>query len=232
MSREMIAFVPCRAGSQRVPRKNTRPFAGVEGGLLAIKLAQLAAADCFDHILVSTNDPDVVKVVKTFAMTSTAKIAIDDRPDYLCTSEASTDSVIDYAAKLFDDADLFWTHVTSPFVEAGQYEAMANKYQAAIAAGTADSLVAVTTLRTFLWDADGPVNYDRAVERWPRTQTLKPIYEINSAAFLIATPLMREVGDRIGRTPLFHELSHQSAVDVDWEDDFVRAEALYRLRSA
>jgi CMP-N-acetylneuraminic acid synthetase len=31
-------FLPCRSGSERVPEKNTKPFAEVEGGLLTIKL--------------------------------------------------------------------------------------------------------------------------------------------------------------------------------------------------
>lgn len=224
----MIAFVPCRAGSQRVPRKNVRSFAGVEGGLLAIKLSQLGAASCFDQIMVSTNDPEVIVVVEAFSERTGAKIVLDHRPDHLCSSEATTDSVIDYAARLFDDAHLFWTHVTSPFVEARHYEEMVSAYQAGLADGIHDSLMAVTTLHTFLWDDNGPINYNRAVERWPRTQTLKPIFEVNSAAFVIATPLMRTLSDRVGTSPILHRLSHDSSLDIDWEPDFARAEAIYQ----
>lgn len=42
MAEEIIAFIPARAGSERVTYKNTRPFAGFEGGLLELKLNQLA----------------------------------------------------------------------------------------------------------------------------------------------------------------------------------------------
>ena len=37
-----IVFLPCRKGSERVPQKNTRTFAGVVGGLLWIKLNELS----------------------------------------------------------------------------------------------------------------------------------------------------------------------------------------------
>ena len=37
----ITAFIPCRAGSERIAKKNTKLFAGKEGGLLAIKLEQL-----------------------------------------------------------------------------------------------------------------------------------------------------------------------------------------------
>ena len=33
----ITAFLPCRKGSQRIPDKNVKPFAGIEGGLLKIK---------------------------------------------------------------------------------------------------------------------------------------------------------------------------------------------------
>lgn len=226
-----VAFLPCRAGSQRVPRKNTRPFAGIEGGLLTIKLRQLATADCFEKILVSTNDPEVIAIAKAYAREAPKPIEIDHRPDHLCSSETSTDEVAAYASKLVDDEILFWTHTTSPFVDASAYDTMAQAYAEGLKQGR-DSLMAVCVLRTFLWDETGPINYDRAVERWPRTQTLKPVYEVNSAAFVIAGPLMRELNDRVGRSPILHVLDHDVAVDVDWEEDFRRAEALYQLRHA
>ena len=46
-----IVFLPCRKGSQRVPNKNTRPFAGVDGGLLRIKLEELLKAKLIDKII-------------------------------------------------------------------------------------------------------------------------------------------------------------------------------------
>lgn len=41
MSDKVAFFLPTRKGSERVKNKNTRPFAGDEGGLVEIKIKQL-----------------------------------------------------------------------------------------------------------------------------------------------------------------------------------------------
>ena len=37
----MTIFLPCRLGSERIPQKNTKDFAGIKGGLLKVKLNTL-----------------------------------------------------------------------------------------------------------------------------------------------------------------------------------------------
>lgn len=225
----ITAFLPCRAGSERVPLKNTRSFAGHADGLLGIKLSQLAACEAIDRILVSTNDPVVIAIAERHAV-GCPKIAIDRRAEHLCRSSTSTDELIAYAASLVEAEVLLWTHVTSPLVDAAEYTRMIACYRAAIAAGSHDSLMAVTTLRTFLWTETGPINYDRAVEKWPRTQTLPPVYAINSAAFLIDGPRMRTLGDRVGERPILYEMDEILAFDVDWEEQFHIAQSLFEAR--
>ena len=47
----ITVFIPCRAGSERVPEKNTRSFAGLDGGLLKIKLDQILRIKLVDKII-------------------------------------------------------------------------------------------------------------------------------------------------------------------------------------
>lgn len=227
----VTAFLPCRAGSQRVPRKNTRPFAGRPDGLLGVKIEQLAACGSIDRVMVSTNDPEVVAIAERFAAAS-PKVVIDHRPDALCSSSTSTDEVVDYVPTVITSGAMLWTHVTSPFVDAGEYARMVDAYRAAVEAGTHDSLMAVTPLRTFLWNERGPVNYDRAVEKWPRTQTLEPVYMVNSAAFMIDVGLMASMRDRVGNKPWLYEMDEIVSFDVDWEEQFHLAERLFRIGGA
>jgi CMP-N-acetylneuraminic acid synthetase len=151
---------------------------------------------------------------------------VRERPDQLGRSETSTDELIAYALATLDADDLLWTHVTSPMVDAAVYrralEAYAQRDQAAH-----DSLMSVLRVQTFLWNADGPINYDRSRERWPRTQTLVPLYEVDSAVFLVPFALAKKRGDRVGNAPRLFELSKTESVDVDWEEDFRIAEVFY-----
>jgi len=226
----VTAFLPCRAGSQRVPHKNTRPFADRADGLLGIKLEQLLSCQALDAVVLSTNDPEVEAIAAPHIARSGGKLRLDRRPDHLCSSATSTDEVIAYLPTVIPEGDVVWTHVTSPFFAAPDYSAAIATYRAARDAGSHDSLMGVTSLKTFIWNATAPVNYDRAAEKWPRTQTLAPLYEVNSAIFIADAATYRAQGDRIGTTPLLYAIPKDKTVDVDWEEDFVIAAELWRLR--
>lgn len=221
---KISAFLPCRAGSERVPKKNTRPFAGIEGGLLKIKLNQLINCKAIDSIVLSTNDESVINIAE--AMRNT-KIKIDRRPEHLATSSTSTDDLVKYVPTIITEGAVLWTHVTSPFVDEMIYSKAIDIYKKAIAEGEYDSLMSVTALRTFIWDREGAVNYDRNKEKWPRTQTIEPLFEIDSGMFIASTDIYRNLEDRIGKKPFLFENSKIDSFDIDWEDDFFIAEAIY-----
>jgi CMP-N-acetylneuraminic acid synthetase len=226
---EVVAFLPCRSGSQRVPNKNTRPFAGEPGGLLALKLNQLVASKTVDRVLVSTNDPVVIERTRA-AMQGQPRIELDLRPDHLCTSATLTDELISYVPSIIPAGIVLWTHVTSPFVGADEYDGLVGAYRDAVAKGENDSLMAVNNLQTFLWQNGRALNYDRSREKWPRTQTLEPVHVVNSAAFIIDVALMKKFDDRIGEKPLLYEMDELTAFEVDWPEQFAIAEMLYTSR--
>jgi len=87
-----------------------------------------------------------------------------------------------------------------------------------------DSLITVTRLQKFIWRQSGPVNYDNTIEKWPRSQDLEPLFEINHGAYVLPFSVMKSFGDRIGAQPYFYELSEDIARDIDWEDQFVHLE--------
>jgi len=61
MSELISCFLPCRKGSERVPRKNTKPFASFHNGLIQIKLKQLLACKLIDNIFVSSDDDEILR---------------------------------------------------------------------------------------------------------------------------------------------------------------------------
>lgn len=221
---KISAFLPCRAGSERVPQKNTRSFAGIEGGLLKIKLHQLIACQAIDTVVLSTNDVEVINIAKAI---NNDKIIIDKRPESLASSNTSTDDLVKYVPTLITEGAVLWTHVTSPFVDEKIYTKAIATYKEKLINKTNDSLMSVTPLRTFIWNKDNPVNYDRKVEKWPRTQTIEPLYEVDSGIFLADINIYRNEEDRVGQTPFLFENNEIESFDIDWEDDFFIAEAIY-----
>ena len=58
-----IAVIPVRGGSKRIPRKNIREFWGKP--IIAWPIEVAKQSELFDHILVSTDDEEIVNVAKS-----------------------------------------------------------------------------------------------------------------------------------------------------------------------
>lgn len=216
----ITAVLPCRAGSERVKNKNTRPFAGFANGLLELKLKQLSAVKDLEEIIVSTNDPIVSDIAAEFSDDYDERVRVVERPDELGRSSTPMSEFIKYLGTLKDEGTMLMTHVTHPFVTHSVFKELIHAWRGAAHRGH-DSLLTVTKLHTFLWDADGqPFNYDSFGEKWPRSQDIAPLFEINHVAYLIPFQKVLEVGDRVGEKPYMHEMSGQAVMDIDWEEQF------------
>lgn len=220
-----IVFLPCRRGSERVKNKNTKEFAGIPGGLLKIKLSQLLGAKLIDEIIVSSDDELVMDIACSLG---DSRIHIDRRPQELALSSTTTDALIKYVATLIEEGTVIWTHVTSPFVQSALYDNMIDTYYKK--KDEYDSLMTVSPLRTFIWNENNAINYDRSIEKWPRTQTISPLFEVNSGAFIADAEIYRKLNDRIGKKVYMYEMDFLESFDIDWPKDFELAELLYRIK--
>ncbi len=221
----IAVFLPTRKGSQRVPNKNTRPFAGFQDGLLELKLKQLVKLKV-DEIILSTNDEVSIEIAKKIIVVH-SNLKLDIRPDVLASGTTNLSDLIAYVPTLTNCEHILWTHVTSPFVDAELYKISIEKYENSLNQGF-DSLISVTPFQNFLWSREENDIINRIGEkRWPQTQDLKKLYEINSAIFLSHRSIYESQGDRVGKKPYLFEMNKIQSLDIDWEDDFKIAEAVY-----
>jgi CMP-N-acetylneuraminic acid synthetase len=221
-SDQVVCFLPCRKGSERVPRKNIKPFSGFSHGLIELKLRQLLECEFINKVVLSTNDEEILEYASSL---KEERLVLHNRADHLASSQTSTDELIGHALSLIPNAHILWTHVTSPFITGSIYNDIISRYFSAISEGH-DSLMTTTLLHAFLWQDGKAMNYDRSVEKWPRTQTLKPIHEVNSGAFIAHSEIYRSLDDRIGKNPYLYGMDKIISHDIDWPEDFVIAEAL------
>ena len=219
INKKITVILPARAGSERVIHKNTRPFADFEGGLLELKLKQLSAVEEVNRIIVSSNDLDIIEYANNFSSKIDSRVVAIERPNELGLSSTPMSAFIRYAATLEQDGVMLMTHVTHPFVTSKVFSDLIEAWCAAEEKGY-DSLVTVTTLHKFIWDENGPYNYDDTIEKWPRSQDIKPLFEINHAAYIIPFMRMREVDDRVGTNVYLYSLAENISMDIDWEDQF------------
>ena len=100
MTGRTIAVVPARAGSVRLPGKNTRPMAGRP--MAAWTFDAALKARTLDHVVVSTDDPALRDLATAMGL------ATVERPSSLAGSDAS---VIDAVAHALDEVGGEWEHV-------------------------------------------------------------------------------------------------------------------------
>jgi len=219
-------FLPTRKGSERVKNKNTRDFAGIKGGLLAVKLKQLLEFPLQIPIIISTNDPETIHIANSF---NSDLIQIKERPEELCLSSTVIEDFINYIPSVVDSEHIFWVHTTTPFLTTSDYVEALEKYFQMLETKEYDSLLSVTKIQQFLWDPqiNTFINHDRNIVKWPRTQDLKPIFEINHAYYINSRANYLKYHDRIGIKPYLYELNKIQSFDIDWEEDFELAEILY-----
>jgi CMP-N-acetylneuraminic acid synthetase len=221
---EFTVFLPCRAGSQRVKDKNTRKFANYKMGLFELKIRDLIKIKSINNIVVSTNE---IKIINYLKEKKFQKVRIDCRPDNLCSSKTTTDKLIKYVPKVIKSGHVLWTHVTSPFFDNNEYDKSIRIYKKKIHKGF-DSLMSVSPINKFIWDSKKPINYDYNKIKWPFTQKIKTLYEVNSAIFINSIENYKRLDNRIGKKPFFHEVEDFKKIDVDTYSDFEIAERIYK----
>lgn len=225
MSEKIAFFLPTRKGSERVKSKNTRPFAGIEGGLVENKIKQLLATKHIDEILFSSNDEMCIAIAEKYA--SDSRLRIIPRPNELCLSTTNLQDLICYVPTITNADHILWGHVTTPLVEAKVYDTAIEQYLSKITKGY-DSLVSVKELKNFLLNQEGKLVNNTTDIPWARTQDLEPLYEINHAIFLAKRSVYTEQKNRIGQKPLLYIMDEIHSKDIDWEEDFKIAEIMYK----
>ncbi len=225
MSEKIAFFLPTRKGSERVKSKNTRPFAGIEGGLVENKIKQLLATKHIDEILFSSNDEMCIAIAEKYA--SDSRLRIIPRPNELCLSTTNLQDLICYVPTITNADHILWGHVTTPLVEAKVYDTAIEQYLSKITKGY-DSLVSVKELKNFLLNQEGKLVNNTTDIPWPRTQDLEPLYEINHAIFLAKRSVYTEQKNRIGQKPLLYIMDEIHSKEIDWEEDFKIEEIMYK----
>ncbi len=222
MSRpRIVALVPMRHHSERVPGKNYRQFAGKP--LYAWIVETLLAVPEIAQVVVDTDSPTIMEGLRK----AYPQVRVLERPEHLRDGRIPMNEVLLHDTAQVEADFYLQTHSTNPLLRA---ETVRQAVQTFLANTPAyDSLFGVTRLQTRLWDALArPINHNPAILL--RTQDLPPIYEENSCIYIFTRRLLETRRNRIGERPYLFEIPAEEAWDIDEPLDFEIAEFLMRRR--
>ena len=210
-TKTIVALVPMRHYSERVPGKNYRPLAGKP--LFHHIVDTLLQCPEITQIAVDTDSPTIMDSLRR----DYPQVVIIERPEHLRADTIAMNEVLLHDTALLP-ADLYLqTHSTNPLLRSqtisGAIRTLVDLYPAY------DSLFSVTRFQSRLWDQLGrPVNHNPAILL--RTQDLPPIYEENSCIYLFNRQTLVQRRNRLGERPYLYEIPASEAWDIDEELDF------------
>ena len=221
MNTKIVALVPMRHRSVRVPEKNYRPLAGKP--LYQHILDTLLSCPEISQVVVDTDSPVLMEGIAA----GYPRVRLLPRPDHLTADTVPMNEILMYDTSQVQ-ADLYLqTHSTNPLLRAAT---ISRAIQTLLENFPAyDSLFSVTRLQTRLWDGLArPLNHNPAILL--RTQDLPPIFEENSCIYLFSRQTLELRRNRIGERPYLFEIEASEAMDIDEEHDFLIANLLLEHR--
>lgn len=218
----LIALLPLKAHSERVPRKNFRPLAGKP--LVCWILDALLSVKDISRVVINT---DARELLAEIGVVDSDRVLIRDRKLELCGDFVSMNLILenDLAAVAADQ--YLMTHTTNPLISSDTIRSAIERYRGA--GPQIDSLFTVNRFQTRFYRADGSaVNHDP--DNLIRTQDLEPWYEENSCIYLFTRDSFANSRSRIGKAPIMFETPPLESIDIDESHQWYLAEALLEKR--
>lgn len=224
-SNDITIFLPIRKGSKRIKNKNTKPLPDLRFGLTELKINQLKKLRMIYKktynknidVLISTDCIKVLNFCKKFRWLKVLK-----RKKTL-SSDDSLSRLIQHVPNICHNKYILWTHVTSPKFNEKDYLNFINKFfKIRKKNPVSKSAFSADLIQKFMLDIGGNwVSHNYMKKKWPRTQDLKPIYVINSAAFLSSRDIYINEKDRLCKKPCPILSRRNSSFDIDTLEDFI-----------
>ena len=216
MTKNIIAVIPIREGSQRVKNKNLRPFN--KKNLLIHKIEKLKKIKYIDEIIVNTDSEQAIKIAKD------CKISFWKRDNYFASSSCTNSEFWGHIADTTDSEHIMFTNCTSPLVRIETYNTILKKYEKL--KNINDSINTVTNEKQFLYLDNKALNFDP--KKTPNSQNLPNIVKLNFAINVLPKKIMSERKSVIGDNPDFFRLDEIEGFDIDTMHDFEFAEHLHK----
>lgn len=220
--KKFVAMIPARMGSKRVKKKNVRDMAGKPMIYYAIKAAN--KADVFDDIYVNSESDVIGAIGQKLGVKFYQR---DSRlaEDYVKNEEF----VYDFLQNIKTDY-LFMVNPTSPLLTADEIKSFVEK----MIKDEMDTMFSVKELKTQVFYQGKPLNFSTSKSHIS-SQDITPAHSIQwaitgwkSIAFL-NNYKKRGFATYSGKIGTF-TLSDFAAIDVDYEDDFIWAEQILKMR--
>mgnify|MGYP003625006564 FL=1 len=226
-----IALIPARGGSKRIPKKNIRDFLGKP--IIAYTIEAAQKSGCFDRIIVSTDCPEIKKVALSYGV----EVPFE-RPEDIADDFSTAIDVIKHTITWLRENNvaldlICCLYATAPFV---RYTDIIAGREMLLREPDAEYAMTVTSfpfpIQRAVMLKGGRLQMFQPEHFLTRSQDLEEsyhdagqIYWGKPDAFLADIPVLSNKA-----IPII--LPRHLVQDIDTEEDWIRAELLYKANQS
>jgi pseudaminic acid cytidylyltransferase len=225
-NKKVLAIIPARGGSKRLPRKNILPLAGKP--LIAWTIEAALESCIFDDVIVSTDDDEIAEVSSSFG----ARVPFI-RPGHLANDTASSVDVIKHALLWFQGKGINFTDVvllqaTSPLRNSNDIKEAFDIYSQK----KASSVLSVCEVdHPTYWcntlDASLSMNdFIKENESKSRSQDFDKEYRLNGAIYILNVDKFLMMENTILKPSFASVMPRTRSIDIDEDIDFKIAQCI------
>ena len=223
-----LCVIPARGGSKRIPRKNIKEFFGQP--MIAYSIKAAIASECFDEIIVSTDDIEIAEIAKSFGVSVPFM-----RPNALANDHTATIPVIKHAIEWFNaqgqsPSEVCCLYATAPFVRP---DAIRKAYEQ-MKREKADYCFTATSFAFPIQRAIKTTQENRVEMFYPhhfetRSQDLEESYHDAGQFYWGKAVAFKQQKPLFSKSATPYILPQYLVQDVDTLEDWKRAELMYQV---
>ena len=222
----ILAIIPARGGSKRIPRKNIAPLAGKP--LLAYSIEHALQARQVNRTIVSTDDDEIAEIARQYG----AEVVM--RPPELATDTATSEDALLHVMDHLEEKENFplnmiaFLQCTSPLRQPHDIDSAISTF----VDKEADSLFSAFRFNKYIWRLNNGIpvslNYDYR-KRW-REQDFPCQYQENGSIYIFKPWVLRKLRNRLGGKIAIYEMDYLSSIQVDTSEDLLLCEWVLERR--
>lgn len=224
----VVAVIPARGGSKRLPKKNILPIAGKPA--LAYTIEAALKSRVIDRVILSTDSDEIAEVGKRYGAEVPFK-----RPAHLATDTAHTPPVIEHAVNFIEKKEqrrvdiVFTLQPNCPMLRPEHIREGLKKFLDE----NVDSLISVKRAFPPWWllKKEGNryvpfVEFKKGVNPYNlESQQLPPVYQLNGVLYITNRDYLKREGSIINpRNNNAMVMNEEDSYDIDTEIDLIIAE--------
>lgn len=226
--KKILAIIPARGGSKRIPRKNIKDFLGYP--IIKYSIDAAIKSGIFDEVMVSTDDEEIAKVAEKFGALVPFRRSAKNSGDYSATADVLEEVLLQYKkqGKEYDYA--FCLYPAALFVTA---EKLKNAFKTMIEANV-DAALPVTPFsypikRSLKINNDGKIAMIWPENRNQRSQDLTQAYHDAGQFFCFRVKAFLAQKKAFIKNTVAIITPESEVQDIDNENDWKLAEIKFKV---